>query len=349
MHAASPSRVVSFALALVLALGGLAACDHKERSNANPAQVSAEAADRTMARRVSELRSRQTQLAGRIGALAVPDGTEDATLAATIAEVQGQVGTIDAACNAVDAAAEQARASARVALAAPDRIAAQRQIDAGNAAFEQAAMAADAALNQVEPKIIAGEQIMKRLLAQVASEVARLQRLATDGGNADFSDINFNAGTAEFDFTRPPSKASLERLVRFGGACPELRIAITGHTSKEGNAAQNRTLSLSRADAVKGYLVAQGVKAEVVARTAGLGSTQTAVDEPDPGTPAEAAMPPAQLEMIRSRNRRVNVEVITPCGKAATGGPSDAAAPAVRVVPNAEQPAAADPHAGHGH
>lgn len=345
MHAASPTRLVS--LALVLALGGLTACDHKERSNANPAQESAAVADRTMARRVSELRSRQTQLSGRIGALAVPDGTEDATLTATIAEVQGQVGAIDAACSAVDAAAAQARAGATAALAAPDRIAAQRQVEAGVVAFEQAAMAADAAMNQVEPKVITGEQIMKRLLAQVTSEVARLQRLAIEGGNADFSDINFAAGTADFDFARPPSKASLERLVRFGGSCPELRVGITGHTSKEGDAAQNRTLSLARADAVKGYLVAQGVKPEVIARTAGLGSTQTAVDEPDPGTPAEAAMAPAQLEMIRSRNRRVNVDVITPCGKAATGGPGDG--PALRAQPPAEQPAAADPHAGHNH
>lgn len=349
MHAASPTRRFAW-LALVLALGGLAACDHKERRNDNPAQESAAVADRTMARRVSELRSRQTQLSGRIGALAVPDGTEDATLTATLGEVQNQIGLVNAACTAADAAAEQARANATAALASPDRISAQRQVEAGVVAFEQAAMAADAAMNQLEPKVIAGEQIMKRLLAQVASEVARLQRLAIEGGNADFSDINFSAGTADFDFARPPSKASLERLSRFAASCPELRVGITGHTSKEGDAAQNRALSLARADAVKGYLVAQGVKPEVIARTAGLGSTKTAVDEPDPGTPAEAAMPPAQLEMIRQRNRRVNVEVITPCGKPATGGPSDAAGPAIRVAPPVEQPpAAVDPHAGHNH
>ncbi len=311
MRAVSPARFLALGLlALGLAAGG---CDHKERSTANPAAEAWTVADGAMTKRMSQLRDRQKVLAGRAAVLAVPEGTEDATLASVITDVQGQLAAIDAACNAAEGALNQARTDATATLATPDRIAAARQVSAGAAAFETAAKAADGVMDGVEPRIVTGEQIMKRLLAQLAAAVAQLQRLAAEGGSADFSDIDFQVGSAEFDFTHPTSKATLERLVKFGSSCPELRFALTGFTSKEGVAARNKALSEARAEAVKAYLVAQGVPAAAIERTAGLGSATTLVDEPDPGTPAEAAMPPAQLELIRRKNRRVNVEVITPC------------------------------------
>ena len=108
--------------------------------------------------------------------------------------------------------------------------------------------------------------------------------------------------------------------------------------------AKNKALSLSRADAVKTYLIAQGVPADAVARTAGLGSATSLVDEPDPGTPAEAAMPPEQLELIRRKNRRVNVEVITPCPAtptaAAPTAPPTGAPPTPPTPPTVERPIA---------
>lgn len=342
MRAVSSSRPLALGLlALALAAG---ACDHKERSNANPAAEAWTVADGAMTKRMSLLRDRQKLLAGRAAVLAIPEGTEDATLTSTIADVQGQLAAIDAACNAAEGALTQARADATAALATPDRIAAARQVSASAAAFEASAKAADGTMDQVEPRIVTGEQIMSRLQARIAAEVARLRRLATEGGSEDFSDIDFQVGSAEFDFTHPASKATLERLVKFGASCPELRFALTGYTSKEGVPAKNKALSLSRADAVKTYLVAQGVPADAIARTAGLGSATSLVDEPDPGTPAEAAMPPEQLELIRRKNRRVNVEVITPCPAtptaAAPTAPPTGAPPTPPTPPTVERPIA---------
>ncbi|MBK9036217.1 MAG: OmpA family protein [Myxococcales bacterium] len=336
----SPTRFASLCL-LALALAGAAACDHKERRTDNPAQTAWTSAERGMVARMSGLRDRQKILSGRISALAVPEGTEDANLTQTIADLQGALGTIDGACTAADKALEQARANAAAALASPDRIAAERQVTAGANTFAASAQAAEAVMGQIEPRVVQGEQIMKRLMAIVAAEVARLQRLAAEGGSIDFSDIDFQAGSAEFDFTHATSKATLERLARFGASCPELRFSISGHTSKEGAAAANRTLSLARADAVKGYLVAQGVAAEKIVRTAGLGSTTTLIDEPDPESPAAAAMPAAQLDLIRRRNRRVNVEVVTPCPPTPSAPPSTDAPP---TPPTAERVPAAAPH-----
>lgn len=338
---AAPSRVLALAL-LSLAFAG--ACDHKERSTANPAADAWSAADAAMTKRMSALRDRQKILAGRAAVLAVPAGTEDATLASLLADLPGQLSAVDAACSAAENALDQARADATAALAGADRMAASAQVSAAAGGFEPVARAADAAMDQLEPKVVTGEQIMKRLLAEVAAQVARLTRLASEGGNLDFSDIDFKAGSAEFDFTHPASKATLDRLVTFAGSCPELRFDLTGFTSKEGVAARNKALSLARAEAVKGYLVGQGVAAEKIVKTAGLGSSKTIVDEPDPGTPAEAAMPPAQLEDIRRHNRRVNVEVVTPCGGAqpATGAPpaqgSTDAPPTRPQVQPAERP-----------
>jgi hypothetical protein len=117
MRAVSSSRPLALGLlALALAAG---ACDHKERSNANPAAEAWTVADGAMTKRMSLLRDRQKLLAGRAAVLAIPEGTEDTTLTSTIADVQGQLASIDAACNAAEGALTQARADATAALATP--------------------------------------------------------------------------------------------------------------------------------------------------------------------------------------------------------------------------------------
>ena len=115
MRAVSPARFLALGLlALGLAAGG---CDHKERSTANPAAEAWTVADGAMTKRMSQLRDRQKVLAGRAAVLAVPEGTEDATLASVITDVQGQLAAIDAACNAAEGALNQARTDATAAQA----------------------------------------------------------------------------------------------------------------------------------------------------------------------------------------------------------------------------------------
>lgn len=336
MAATSPTTL-ALALAAALVAG---ACDHVERDTSNPAQAAWMRADDAMAKRLVDLRQRQAMVGSRARAIAVPEGTEDATLSDTLSDIAGRLAVIDAQCDAAENARVQARAEVEALLTQPDRRAIETAIAAGESNFATAVANADSALSELEPRVATGEAIMKRLLEGIRVEVERLTKIARQGGSLDFSDIDFQVGSAQFDFTRPVSKATLGRLVQFGQSCPELRFAISGHTSKEGTVAGNRALSLARAEAVKTYLTGAGVAPEKIVRTVGLGSTQPLADEPEPGSPAEAAMPRPTLEAARRTNRRVNVEVVTPCaGAEAQVAPS---APAATITPN-------DPHAGHGH
>jgi len=328
MRAALSSRLVCFLLVGAV----LAACDHKERVDQNPAAEAWTELSTSMAARVVALRERQAALSARIGRLAVPGGTEDVTLAAAITNLQATLAPLDDAIAKVEATVAQATVDVNAQLAQKDKRAAERTVSAARVDFDAAAVGPEPTMNALEAQTNAAEQIMQRLVASIEAEIAQLRRLATVGGNLDFSAIDFRVGSADLDFSRAASKATLDRLVQFAAACPQLRFGITGHTSKEGVPARNKELSLQRADAVKTYLVAQLVETAKVVRTAGEGSTQTLVDEPEPGTPAEAAMDPATLENLRRRNRRVTIDVVTSCAT-----PVAVDAPVAPTAPTAEQ------------
>lgn len=74
---------------------------------------------------------------------------------------------------------------------------------------------------------------------------------------------------------------------------------IAGHTCDLGDAGHNMELSRERADAVKSYLVAQGVDPERLITT-GFGETSPMVDN--------------SSEDLRRKNRRVEVGALAPAG-----------------------------------
>ncbi len=336
-------RLVTSVRVGALVLAALAAgCDHKEKVNSDPARDLWTSSSDQLRGRATELRTRQQALAGRVGALKVPDGTEDAALATQITDLQGQLPALDAACAEVERALAQATAESEVALGKPNKLAAQQIVESKLAAFDGAAATAKSTLDAFVPKLEAAEGLMQRLLDRIAAEVARLDKLAKDGGGADFSDIDFQAGSAQFDFTHPASKATLQRLVAFAGTCDQLRFSVTGHISREGKPAVNKALSLARATAVRDYLVQSGVVADKITKVDGLGSAQTMVDEPTPGTPEEAAMDPAVLEERRRKNRRVTIAVSTSCAPAAAPAVAQPA-PGGQPAPTARPPAEAPP------
>lgn len=102
-----------------------------------------------------------------------------------------------------------------------------------------------------------------------------------------------------FDFDKAELKEEsipdLERLVDFLKAYPSVRILIEGHTDDVGTDAYNDRLSQRRADAVKEYLVRNGIESRRI-ETKGWGRRRPLV----PGTSEEA----------RAQNRRVEVSVI---------------------------------------
>jgi outer membrane protein OmpA-like peptidoglycan-associated protein len=102
-----------------------------------------------------------------------------------------------------------------------------------------------------------------------------------------------------FDFDKAELKEEsypdLDRLVDFLRAYPNIRVLIEGHTDDVGTDAYNDRLSQRRADAVKEYLVKQGIEPRRI-ETKGWGRRRPLVQ----GTTEEA----------RAQNRRVEVTVI---------------------------------------
>lgn len=96
------------------------------------------------------------------------------------------------------------------------------------------------------------------------------------------------------DRIRPESTPTLMGMVEMLGAHEGLRLRIEGHTDATGEAAYNRDLSERRAQAVKSWLVEQGI-AEDRLEAAGLGAADPMADN---GTP-EGRQKNRRVELVR--------------------------------------------------
>lgn len=186
--------------------------------------------------------------------------------------------------------AEQERAQAEAAKAEAERMKQEAQAAAQEAARQrQEAEAAKAAALQQQQALAAeadkarsAAEESDRLRQQAEKEKAELrQRLlqqlntilstrdSARGLIANMSDVLFETGKYQL---RTDAR---ERLAKVSGivlAYPGLHLEIEGHTDSVGTDEYNQQLSEYRADAVRDYLVQQGIAADaIVAR--GLGKT----------------------------------------------------------------------------
>ncbi len=111
--------------------------------------------------------------------------------------------------------------------------------------------------------------------------------------------IEFDTGKATI---RKTSTDKLDRAAKLLQDYPSLRLEISGHTDDRGKRDKNLTLSLSRADSVKQYLVDAGVDAGRL-QTRGAGP-----DEPIEDNKTNAG---------RQKNRRIEFKVLLPEAAAA--------------------------------
>lgn len=131
------------------------------------------------------------------------------------------------------------------------------------------------------------------------------------GTKTDFPEILFIVGTANFNFEVPETAGALAKLLAYVKQCDNLRIMIEGHTSSEGGNKINQPLSTARAEAVRTWLIQQGVNPVQIFGTIGYASTRPNV--PEPTGKALKAMSAKALDELRSRNRRITVAVQHGC------------------------------------
>jgi len=103
----------------------------------------------------------------------------------------------------------------------------------------------------------------------------------------------------EFDLSKSTIRASsttvLEQAAKLLQEYPALRVEIAGHTDDTGARDYNLALSLERANAVKSFLVSQGVSAERIS-TRGAGPDEPLVAE--------------KSTSARQKNRRIEFHVV---------------------------------------
>jgi len=128
--------------------------------------------------------------------------------------------------------------------------------------------------------------------ARLQAEINQLKATPTSRGLVlTLGDVLFDTGKAEL---KPGASRKMDDLAQFLTDHPNRRVEIDGFTDSTGSSAFNDSLSLNRADAVKGALLARGIDASRIS-TEGYGSADPVASNDDSGG--------------RQQNRRVEVVI----------------------------------------
>jgi len=261
----------------------------------------------TMTARAGDLRKQYNAMIAGVKAMPAA-GASDTAGQAMMSKVTAALAAHGKLLDGLDTTVATAASSVQEALKTGKVASVQKAIDDSKAAY-------DAAVAKASTSATAVSALLNQLKAHNAEVAAELAKVTTAGSRTDFSDIDFKPGKAEFLFDRPNTQATLDKLLAFVNSCPELTVDLVGHTSNEGTPAVNMKLSVDRAKAVQKWLVSKGVAAKKIHAVSGKGATENIVVEPDPKSAAAKVMPPAALEELRRKNRRISVNVVTPCAK----------------------------------
>src|SRR5436305_5128224 len=200
---------------------------------------------------------------------------EQAQKQAEAATAEAQRMKAEAEAAAADAARQKAEAEqAKAEAVAQQQALAEQTAQAQKAAAEseqlrqkaeQLQQQAEAQRQQAEKE---KQELRARLLAQLNSILST--RDSARGLIANMSDVLFKSGSFEL------LPGARERLAKVSGivlAYPTLHLQVEGHTDAVGTDEYNQNLSEHRAEAVRDYLVQQGIAANSIGAR-GFGKTQ---------------------------------------------------------------------------
>lgn len=193
-----------------------------------------------------------------------------------------------------------AKRSAAAERAAADKAAAER------AAAEKAAAEKAAAERAAAEKALAGKSAAeKAAYEKAAAERAAAEKAAASKKAADptyktvydekkitLEGTSFASGSAVLNRS---ASAGLDKAIEFANNNKEADLVVSGYTDDLGDAAKNVKLSAARADAVKNYLIKQGVAAERLS-SKGEGAANPVADN--------------KTAAGRAKNRRVEINAV---------------------------------------
>ena len=203
-------------------------------------------------------------------ARAEADAQSKARADADAARAQAEI----AKAEAQKAAAEAARQKQEAEQAKAEALAQQQALAAEADKARQAAVQSDQLRQQAEKE---KQDLRARLLQQLNTVLAT--RDTARGLIANMSDVLFKSGSFEL------LGGARERLAKVSGivlAYPSLHLSVEGHTDSIGTDDYNQQLSEKRAQAVRDYLVQQGISSDAISAS-GFGKTAPVAsnDTPD--------------------------------------------------------------------
>jgi outer membrane protein OmpA-like peptidoglycan-associated protein len=241
-----------------------------EREAAAKAQAQAE-----IERRVREEQRAAAAEADRAAAEAARVAAQNERLAAERQKEEADRASREAQAAALDA--QRARAAAEESRAAAVKAQAEAEQRQAAALQQQQAAEAEAARNRaaaadldqrLQQAVKEREELRASLLQQL--NVILETRDTARGLVVNLSDVTFATGQATLV---PAAREKLARVSGILAAHPTLRLEVEGHTDSVGADAMNQSLSERRAEAVRSYLVQQGVPTGSVT-AAGFGKTR---------------------------------------------------------------------------
>ena len=210
--------------------------------------------------------------------------------------------------NAQEAKVEAQSQAQQSELEAERAKAAQAQADAERARAEADAAAAQARATEANKSAEDANAVREKLRNQLNSVLATSE--SARGLIVNMSDVLFDTGKYSL---KPNTQISLAKVAGILQAYPGLKLQVEGYTDSVGGESYNQKLSENRADAVRDFLLAQGVSHDNITST-GYGESSPVADN--------------NSASGRSQNRRVQLVVSGDAIGLHQGSPEASAVPA---------------------
>src|ERR1700733_9043647 len=237
---------------------------------------------------------------------------EDARLVTLRKQAAERQLNADNAKRDAEAAAQQSQLQAQQSQLEAERArAAQAEADADRARAEAAAAEAQARAAAANKSATDANAVREKLRAQLNSVLATSE--SARGLIVNMSDVLFDTGKYTL---KPNTQISLAKVSGILQAYPGLKVQVEGYTDSVGSDDYNQKLSENRADAVRNFLLTQGVQETNISAT-GYGKAKPVADN----TTAQGRAQNRRVQLVVSGDA-IGVEQSSPDAAPATPAPT---------------------------